>query len=192
MSNIIESKNTGVNEEDVNPHFPLLSWQRQKSSFFKPLVSARGFVFAIICVWMCFLPPSPVVEHTGASLPLIIGVNLRLSLAAGQWLTTLPVSQTLITTQVTHRPGNDWHEMETSLILWNPVELKWNISCGRDGGPIRGSLFGGWNCGGPRFHYISFYGVEILLASDKGSLSLHFHRFSISSFKTWQRATPRL
>lgn len=137
-------------------------------------------------------PPSPVVEHTGASLPLIIGVNLRLSLAAGQWLTTLPVSQTLITTQVTHRPGNDWHEMETSLILWNPVELKWNISCGRDGGPIRGSLFGGWNCGGPRFHYISFYGVEILLASDKGSLSLHFHRFSISSFKTWQRATPRL
>ena len=26
------------------------------------------------------------------------------------------VSHTLITTQVTHRPGNDWHEMETSLI----------------------------------------------------------------------------
>lgn len=96
-----------------------------------------GFVFVIIEVWMCFLllhqlnlPVSSSVSSS--STRLIILVNLWLSLGAGQWLTTSPVSQTLITMQVTHRPENDWHEMETSLILW-AWKLKWNISCRRDG-----------------------------------------------------------
>lgn len=128
--------------------------------------------------FFCRLPPP---EHAKASLPLIISVNLWLSLGAGQWLTTLPVSQTLITAQVTHRPGNDWLEMETSLILWAP-ELKWNISWGERWRMIRGLPVWGWNCGGPSsITFLSLQprrGTKILLARIKDPFSILYAPFS--------------
>lgn len=164
--------------------------------------SCMGFVF-VICVnvfpaslststisFFSVVSPPPT-EHAKASPPLIISVNLWLSLGAGQWLTTLPVSQTLITAQVTHRPGNDWHEMETSLILWAP-ELKWNISWGRDGDDKRAPCLGLklWRS---KFHYISFFAAEERhedpACPDKGSIfPSRMHHFPRNTLEICQWA----
>ena len=83
--------------------------------------------------------------------------------------------------QVTHRPGNDWLEMETSLILWAP-ELKWNISWGERWRMIRGLPVWGWNCGGPSsITFLSLQprrGTKILLARIKDPFSISYAPFS--------------